>query len=744
MGIYERLTQKRGDSQKLKECMEQTIDELLQNKTDVEHPGMLLGDIQSGKTRGFTGIIALGFDKKYDVTVVLTKGTRALVKQTVQRFKSEFQEFEEEDILRVFDVMEIPDDLNEYVIERQKLIFVVKKEDDNINRLKKLFFETYLSLQQKKVLIVDDEADFVSIGYRSKKNKDGENEIDISVISRQISDFRKSLPAGSDYLQVTATPYSLYLQPDDIVIKETVIAPMRPKFTVVLPRHDKYIGSNYYFEESKNPDSPAQYLFQAIDEEELKALSKTHGKILENVLNSPAVYHFRTAIVNYVVASCVRILQSEGLGKANYKSSFIVHTETGRLKHENQSNLVNRLVDSLKVEGRMKSSLLRERLLESYDNIKLSVSLTSFSLPSFEDTFERACEYVRYITIRKVNSDNDVLSLLNISTGELRLESPLNIFIGGQILDRGITIQNLIGFFYGRNPKRMQQDTVMQHARIFGARSLEDMAVTRLYTTNRIYEAMRRMHESDKALRNAFEEGGPHQKVAFIQRSADGKIIPCSPNKLLNSNTVTLKPGGTLPVYGFQTKAKIHISSIVKNIREILVELGGENIEAPFLIPVGVAQDLIDRVYETFEDEEHIYGCTKDEFKAALDYTANLTKDKKSKGHLYCFSNNKQKNSGRFKENQRGKMFNDVCYDGRTDAKKAREVANDVPCLFLSFQEGSKENDWKDAPFYWPVLFLQNNLVTSIFTTDTDPGSEIDDDEDNTDDTGPLHKPIVK
>ncbi len=690
MSIYERLTQKRGDSEKLKECMELTIEELLKNKTDVEHPGMLLGDIQSGKTRGFTGIIALGFDKKYDVTVVLTKGTKALVKQTVQRFKSEFQEFEEEDILRVFDIMEIPEDLNEYVIERQKLILVVKKEDDNINRLKKLFFETYPSLQNKKVLIVDDEADFVSIGYRRRKNEEGESIIDINIISKQISDFRKSLPSGSDYLQVTATPYSLYLQPDDIIIKDAVFAPMRPKFTVVLPRHDKYIGSNYYFEESKKRSSPAQYLFQAIDEEELKALSKTHGKILDNVLNSRSVYHFRTSVVNYVVASCIRILQSERQGKPIYKSSFIVHTETGKIKHENQANLIKRLVDSLKVEGKMRSSLLRERLMESYENMKLSVSLTDYYLPSFEEVFARACEYVRYITIRKINSDNDVLSLLNISSGELRLESPLNIFIGGQILDRGITIQNLIGFFYGRNPKRMQQDTVMQHARIFGARSLEDMAVTRLYTTNRIYEAMRRMHESDKALRNAFEEGGPHQKVAFIQRSADGKIIPCSPNKLLNSNTVTLKPGGTLPVYGFQTKAKVHISSAIKSINEILVEVSGKNVESPFLMPLGIAHDIIDRIYETFDDQADVYGCSREEFKAAIEYTSILTKDKSLKGHLYCFSNIKPKNSGRFKENQRGKMFNDVCYDGRTDAKKAKEVVNEIPCFIFIISRGEK------------------------------------------------------
>lgn len=730
MSMYERLTSNRKDSISLKGCMEECIEHLLINKTDTEHPGMLLGDIQSGKTRGFTGVIALGFDKKYDVTVVLTKGTKALVKQTVQRFKSEFQEFEEEDILRVFDVMEIPDDLNEYVIERQKLILVVKKEDDNINRLKKLFFETYPSLQSKKVLIVDDEADFVSIGYRNKKNEDGEREVDLNVISRQISDFRKSLIDGSDYLQVTATPYSLYLQPENIEVKEITYAPMRPKFTVVLPRHEKYIGSNYYFEESQIEDSPAQYLFQAIDEEELKSLSKTHGKILDNVLNSSKVQYFRTSIINYVTASCIRIIQSQKQGKLNYKSSFIVHTETGKVKHENQANLVSKLVESLKVEGKMKSSILRERLQESYDNMKLSVSLTDYYLPSFEEVFDKACEYVRYITIRKINSDNDVLSLLNISTGELRLESPLNIFIGGQILDRGITIQNLIGFFYGRNPKKMQQDTVMQHARIFGARSLEDMSVTRLYTTNRIYESMRRMHESDKALRKVFEEGGSDKKVAFIQKAADGKIIPCSPNKLLISNTVTLKPSGTLRVYGFQTQAKTYISKLISSITETLSEVGDNSYEEPFLIPVGIAQELIDRAYDTFESDIELHGCTRDEFKAAIEYAANQTKDKSLKGHLYLFSNKKGKNNARYKENQRGKMFNDSYFDGKTDSVKAKNYAIDVPVLFLSFQNGLKDNDWRDAQFYWPVLFIQKNLVTSIFTTESQEAEIEEDDAD--------------
>ena len=49
-----------------------------------------------------------------------------------------------------------------------------------------------------------------------------------------------------------------------------------------------------------------------------------------------------------------------------------------------------------------------------------------------------------HMTISKVNSDEQIISMLD-NTGQLRLRSPLNVFIGGQVLDRGVTLANLIG-----------------------------------------------------------------------------------------------------------------------------------------------------------------------------------------------------------------------------------------------------------------------------------------------------------
>jgi len=54
---------------------------------------MLLGKIQSGKTRAFIGVIALAFDNDYDIAIILTKGTKVLAQQTYERLVDDFKDF---------------------------------------------------------------------------------------------------------------------------------------------------------------------------------------------------------------------------------------------------------------------------------------------------------------------------------------------------------------------------------------------------------------------------------------------------------------------------------------------------------------------------------------------------------------------------------------------------------------------------------------------------------------------------
>jgi len=166
-GFYERLKAAREaagspESEELEACVRNTVEALLSSETDARRPGMLLGKIQSGKTRAFLGIIASAFDNGFDVAVVLTKGTKTLAQQTVNRISNEYRMFRDAEELAVYDIMNVPN-LTDWEIDRHKLIFVAKKETNNMRRLVNLFAETHPRLRSKRVLIVDDEADFASI-----------------------------------------------------------------------------------------------------------------------------------------------------------------------------------------------------------------------------------------------------------------------------------------------------------------------------------------------------------------------------------------------------------------------------------------------------------------------------------------------------------------------------------------------------------------------------------------------------
>ncbi len=254
--IYKTFLSGKDYSTETKQCIASTAGRLLETTTTVDRPGMLLGKVQSGKTRTFLGILALAFDNGFDSAVILTKGTIALTEQTLERLHREFRTLVETDQVQIFDIMHLPSNLTRYELS-QKLIIVCKKEDDNIRRLDEALFNQYPQLGKARCLIIDDEADFASIGFRRTKDEG----VKINKIAGQIDDLRRRLSRAS-FLQVTATPYSLYLQPDgsDAGGAGPAFMPTRPAFTELVPVHPQYIGGEYYFEQSLEENSLASHL----------------------------------------------------------------------------------------------------------------------------------------------------------------------------------------------------------------------------------------------------------------------------------------------------------------------------------------------------------------------------------------------------------------------------------------------------------------------------------------------------
>lgn len=718
MTIYQNFIEKKEYSTDLQDCIEKTVDYLFDKKTDVNHPGMLLGKIQSGKTRTFIGIVALAFDRGFDICIVFTKGTKALSEQTCQRLNDEFSYFVENDVVKVYDIMNLPPQLTPF-LRRQKLIFVVKKETNNLDRLVQLF-NSYPDLTEKRTLIVDDEADFASIGF--KKDKNAENGISVNVLASKINNIRSNFKDHYNFLQVTATPYSLYLQPrGDFNLNSFTFEPIRPAFTTLVPIYDQYIGGRQYFEESKDNESLFSHIYINVSDDEIKILNHKDQRYINNILTTPNLSQFRQSILNYLVGGSLRIIESN-LQNKNYKSSFIIHTATGREKHQWQTDLIDTLLNALTKLATENPSELEQLVKSSYDNLVLSIKKNGDIPASFGDVFSKVQESLKdgFVGLIKINSENQIASLLD-RRGQLRLDNPFNIFVGGQILDRGITIDNLIGFFYGRNPSTFQQDTVLQHARMYGNRSMKDMSVTRLYTSNKIYRAMDTMHEFDTALREAFERGihNGDDSVIFIERDNTGRIRPCAPNKILITATETIKPYKRFLPTGFQTKARTNIHKTIDEIDQLVDADSGGEYSKPFPVKLDDIIKILDLINSTYDYKE-LYNNLGYEWdikthKAIIKRLVDNVSNPDLQGNVYCYVQ-KNRNTSRLKYSSTS--FSDAPDDGKTDLIIARNIAQETPCIILLKQQGKLENGWKDAEFWWPIIVTPANAKTAVFATE--------------------------
>jgi hypothetical protein len=703
------------------ECAEKTVARLLETATTSEQPGMLLGKVQSGKTRTFISILALAFDNGYEVAVVLSKNSRPLIEQTRKRLCSEFDQFLAENDMNIYDIMHCPDSFNAFELG-SKLIFVAKKEKNNISRLTKLFTEKCPPLAGKRVLIIDDEADNASIGYSRKSDV-----VEANTISRQISDFRSHL-LQSSFLQVTATPYSLYLQPTEIEVANVLaFKPTRPAFTELVPVPPEYVGGDTYFGETarSEEDTLQSLIHHTVDFAEFNRLKKRDGRSYkaDEILTSDLLKGFRHAIVTFIVGGCIQRINGVAAGKKARKLcySFLIHSEAGTSAHSWQEELTGELVQKLIVAAKENDPVFDELISKSHADLARSLVLDGLPVPDLATVIATVRIAIQNdITISKVNSEDDVEKLLDDS-GQLKLRSPLCIFIGGQVLDRGVTLANLIGFYYGRRPNKFQQDTVLQHSRMYGYRR-PDLAVTRFYTSAGIRHAMGQMEEFDASLRAAIEAGGD-RAVQFIRRAADGTIVPCSPNKILVATTQALRPYKRILPVGFQSGYKTGKTGIGQAIDALdvrVMELCGFKADEPTLISLADALDLLGQIKPTlfFEDDDAL-PFDWDAARAALCHLSQQHPNPIERGKVLLWAA-RDRNSGR-KSDSSSHTFGgyiETPDSTKTEGQIASQFGIDHPMLFLLRQNGSEDKGWRGTPFYWPVIRAQAHAPTAIYTAE--------------------------
>lgn len=725
-------------------------------------PIMMMGNIQSGKTRGFIGLMSLCFDNGFDMTIILTKCSTALVKQTVSRMMSEFDCFRTgnatvgevvaQDILEVdfrgCETMREKEEVVKKFLKRykgKKRIIVVKKQADNVDRLN-LFIESIVKYgYYNRLLIVDDEADITSVGYEKAKNQD---QMSLRRISGAINTMRKSLHSHIEHvlMQVTATPYALYLQPENF--SNDNIMPIKPLRTVVLPTGEGYIGGDFYFIDSEDEQSDnyekAKYLLHIVDQEEMSILNgnrKNSGK--NSVINDKrtvrmsdflqnksgknfAFPSLRNWIFDILVGTAIVQLTE---GNEDYYLSAVLHAAIAKTLHRDEKGIIEQafqvLIEAL--EENINDKNFQKYVTESYDDLIQSVREYSvLRIPTINEVLNRIAKVdengeieglINEVDIKQVNSDSDIDTLLNVSTGELKLENSLTIFVGGQVLDRGITIPNMISFFYGRDPKTMQQDTVMQHCRMFGYRGKQLLSVTRFYTTYRLFNSMKEITIRDNLLRERMLRQTTGE-VVYLE--AGGKIKACSPQKILASEIHSILPEKRYLPVGFEIDKK-NAKKAWEEINELILKnrgylsndkcnyKKGQDIDGCYVtISSDDALEIIKSAYSVLKPKEDGNCNEYKEMESVFLFSLSQRMEKGDDDVALIVR--KDRNLGKMKRN--GTMYQDAPDDGNNEGAIAKILRNKMPVLVLTEQ---KNIEWGKT-FWWPVYYTPNTMNIGLYS----------------------------
>jgi len=415
--------------------------------------GLIYGLVQSGKTGVLTVTGAMGADEGYRILVILTSDNDPLYDQTLGRAREAFPGI---------DILGKPDFKDQAAfVQRLKAGTCAIVTTKNAGRLKTLIENFKVgNLKGLSCLIIDDEADQASLNTLEKKANGTR-----SAINDRIAELRGFFQKNT-YLQVTATPQALFLQ--------TPGHDFRPRFTVLSHPGYEYVGGEEFFGENSE-------LVREFDINDIMLL--TAGQQPQPMLQMPA--SLLKALDTFMISATYKRLHD-----ADQNCAFLCHVSTKTADHDHIVDLLRKYKTDLAAGAKGKRSAVLRRFQLAYDD--LAASHQGLRDTSLDEIIEAIAFFSPGITVKLVNGSTDE---------DVAVRSPYNLFVGGNKLGRGVTIKNLLVSYYGRNPKRPQADTVLQHARMYGYRR-KDMGLLRLFLPHELHVVFKAIHKMERGLRD--------------------------------------------------------------------------------------------------------------------------------------------------------------------------------------------------------------------------------------------------
>ncbi len=401
---------------------------------------LCLGKVQSGKTAFFICSIALAFDNGYNLAYVIGGTKKKLKDQNYERLVREFKNNNKVKVVDIADKEhENPSDLIRYGF---KVIIVALKNvgSDNANLG---VIERYSHLLGNvPSIVIDDEGDECSPGAPKLKKKNSKAGKTHDVLTEIINNINICT-----FLSVTATPQANFLL--------STIDELSPDYALLVEPGDGYTGGNAFHDVYNNP-----HVVEITD-------SDTFG------YSTPD--SFKTAL-NFFIFSIIY---------QNYKNdmrdfSMLVHpsslTKVQSMVVEKVRERLEYLKDGLSNVNNILFDSMYERVYNSGEDL-----IKEFS--GYLDFKNKTIKYLNFV-LKSINVfEFNVSEKGRESIIEEKLDSSkYKIYVGGNMLGRGLTIKNLNVTYMYRDSKVTQIDTLYQRARWFGYKA-SYFDVCRVYMT---------------------------------------------------------------------------------------------------------------------------------------------------------------------------------------------------------------------------------------------------------------------
>ncbi|MDA8055328.1 MAG: hypothetical protein M0Z77_06730 [Thermoplasmatales archaeon] len=513
----------------------------LENPIDLERSwdrrGMVVGQVQSGKTGNYTGLICKALDSGYKVIIVLAGPYNNLRSQVQIRLDEELLGFDTSQ----FTVGRAPDgivgvgklkpeftpnitpltnqleegDFRLMVAQRvainpggNPVLLVVKKNAVVLETVRRFFasgpsahFDSNLQrniVTGVPLLVIDDEADYGSVNTADVPTDDEGNfltDYDPTRINGLVREILMTFGQRA-YVGYTATPFAnIFIHSE--MFQDRYGPDLFPEsFIIGLQPPSDYIGPSKIFGNRDSDDGILPLLRAVHDQEDF--IPDKHKKDFSPTGLNESV---KKAMCSFILACAVRRVR----GYKSVHNSMLIHVTRYVLTQAKVADLVKAELEFIKSalahgEGAYHPSI-REILKNLWEEDFVGTSSEVY--PEMDPIPWEALnsELLPAVTKMQVIVINgtaaDVLSYKENEAQGLNV-----IAIGGDKLSRGMTLEGLSVSYFLRASR--MYDTLLQMGRWFGYRP--DYAdVCRIFTTDQMVDYYQRIQAADEELRQEFD-----------------------------------------------------------------------------------------------------------------------------------------------------------------------------------------------------------------------------------------------